>query len=268
MKKFLTVLAILALSLPVFAQRAQETILKDISYVSPDDTSAYRKERCKLDIYLPKDQKGFTTIVWFHGGGLTGGEKSCPEVLRRKGLAIECPNYRLSPKATNPAYTQDAAAAVAWTVKHIEEMGGDPSKIYVSGHSAGGYLAMMMALATKWLNAEGIDPDSIKGYLPVSGQTVTHYTIRSERGLPDGIPIIDEYAPVNNARILGTKLLLITGDRKMEMSARYEENLFLQTILRDYGNKGVELYELNGFNHGTVVAPACHLILDIIKKDK
>lgn len=46
----------------------------------------------------------------------------------------------------------------------------------------------------------GVDADSVAAYLPVSGQTVTHFTIRKERGLPNGIPVVDEYAPVNKAR--------------------------------------------------------------------
>lgn len=61
--------------------------------------------------------------------------------------------------------------------------------------------------------AYGADADSVAAYLPVSGQTVTHFTIRKERGLPDGIPIIDEYAPVNKARKNTAPIVLITGDK-------------------------------------------------------
>ena len=60
------------IGLPVWAQYKT---LKDISYVPVSDTNAYRKERCKLDLYYPEQQKGFATIVWFHGGGLEGGER-------------------------------------------------------------------------------------------------------------------------------------------------------------------------------------------------
>lgn len=59
--------------------------------------------------------------------------------------------------------------------------------------------------------AYGADADSVAAYLPVSGQTVTHFTIRKERGLPDGIPVVDEYAPVNKARKETAPLVLITG---------------------------------------------------------
>ena len=120
--------------------------LKDISYISADDTSAYRRERCKLDIYLPTQKKGFKTIVWFHGGGLEGGNKEFRPELMNSGFAQVAPNYRLFPRCQCPDYTRDAAAAVAWTLKHIAEYGGDPSQVYVGGHSAGGYLTLMLAL--------------------------------------------------------------------------------------------------------------------------
>lgn len=61
--------------------------------------------------------------------------------------------------------------------------------------------------------AYGADADSVAAYLPVSGQTVTHFTIRKERGLPNGIPIIDEFAPVNKARKDTAPVVLITGIR-------------------------------------------------------
>ena len=85
--------------------------------------------------------------------------------------------------------------------------------------------------------AYGADADSVAAYLPVSGQTVTHFTIRKERGLPDGIPVVDEYAPVNKARKETAPLVLITGDKHLEMAARYEENALLEAVLKSIGNK-------------------------------
>jgi len=117
-----------------------------------------------------------------------------------QGFAVVAVNYRLSPKAQNPAYTEDAAAAVAWAYKHIEEYGGSPRRVFVTGHSAGGYLTLMVGLDKSYLQEYGVDADSIAAYLPISGQTVTHFTIRKERSLPEGIPVIDQYAPCNKAR--------------------------------------------------------------------
>lgn len=237
---------------------SQSQISEPLASVS---AAAYRQERCKLDIYYPKDKKAFKTLVWFHGGGLVEGEKSVPEQLKGKGIAVVAVNYRLSPKAKSPAYVQDAAAAVAWTFAHISEYGGDPSQIYVSGHSAGGYLSLMLSLDKGWLAAEGIDADSVAGYYPISGQTATHFAIRSERGVSFTTPLVDCMAPLGNPRILGTKLLLFTGERSREMMARYEENLYLKAVLEGIGNAEIPLYEFRGKDHGTVLGPAFERIL-------
>jgi acetyl esterase/lipase len=157
---------------------------------------------------------------------------------------------------------------LAWTFKHIRQYGGRTDRIFVSGHSAGGYLALMLALDKQYLNACGADADSVAAYLPVSGQTATHYTIRKERGLPNGIPVIDQYAPANKARKDTPPIVLITGDRRLEMADRYEENALLASVLKNIGNKQVTLHELQGFDHGTVVGPACYLIREYVRKFK
>ena len=249
------------------AQNAYRTN-KDISYVSGSETDTYRLERCKLDIYYPENKKDFSTIVWFHGGGMEGGNKFIPKELREQGFAVVAVNYRLSPKAKNPAYIEDAAEAVAWVFKNIKKYGGRKDHIFVSGHSAGGYLSLILAMDKKYMAAYGANADSVAAYLPVSGQTVTHFTIRKERGLPDGIPVVDEYAPVNKARKETAPLVLITGDKHLEMAARYEENALLEAVLKSIGNKKVTLYEMQGFDHGQVLGPACYLITDYVKRFK
>jgi acetyl esterase/lipase len=254
--------------LPATAQNTSPTayaVREDISYIDGNETDEYRQKRCKLDIYYPTNAKGFSTVVWFHGGGLENGSKHFLPELKNKGVAVVAVNYRLSPNATNPAYTIDAAEATAWVFKNIEKYGGDPGKIFVSGHSAGGYLALMVGFDKKYLATYGIDADKIKGLIPVSGQTNTHYTIRKERGLPIDIPVIDEYAPINCVRKDLPPTLLITGDRDLELTARFEENLHLKAIMKLLDNN-VVLYELQGFDHGNVVNPSGELILKFIKK--
>lgn len=240
--------------------------IKDISYVSEDETDTYRIERCRLDLYYPEDVEGFATLVWFHGGGLEGGSKSLLDEFRRQGFAVADVNYRLFPKVKCPGYIDDAAEAVAFIFKHIEEYGGDPSKIYVGGHSAGGYLTLMLVLCPEYMKAYGADALKIRKAYPVSGQTFTHFTIKKERGMSMDLPLIDEFAPINNVRKEGAPLMLVTGDRDLEMLCRYEENASLLSILRHFGHPAV-LYELSGFDHGTVLGPACMLIRDDIRKD-
>lgn len=266
MKKIVLLLFLSAFVLTGSAQEAYK-LLTDIPYTEKGEANAYRRERCKLDVYYPQGKPNFKTLVWFHGGGLEGGSKELRDEFLRKGFAVVAPNYRLYPKCKNPEYTEDAALAVAWVCRHIAEYGGDPSQVYVGGHSAGGYLALMLCLEKSYLGAYGIDADRVKGYFPVSGQCATHYTIRKERKISFTLPIVDNYAPLNHARKLGTKLILYTGDRRLEQMSRYEENLYLKSVLEGVGNKQIPIYELAGFDHGTVLLPACQLISQEINKE-
>jgi len=252
-------------TLPTAAQNTYKTE-RDIPYVPTTETDTYRKERCKLDVYYPEGEKDFATVVWFHGGGLTGGKKHIPRELTERGCAVIAVNYRLSPQASHPAYIDDAAEAVAWAFNNIGSYGGSSERIIVSGHSAGGYLALMLALDKSYLSKHAVDADKVMAWFPLSGQTVTHYTIRRELKLPDGIPVMDAFAPLSHARKDTPPIYLITGDRLLEMTARYEENAHLAAVLKGLGNDKVYLYELQGFDHGNMFQPGCQLIVDYLKR--
>lgn len=263
MNRKLSIFFILSLfSFSIIAQ----TLLTDVSYISANETDKYMKERCKLDVYYPTEVKDYPVIVWFHGGGLEGGEKYIPDELKNQGIGIVAVNYRLSPKATAPAYIEDAAAAVAWTFENMPGLGADTNNIYVAGHSAGGYLALMVGLDKSYLHTHNIDANQIKGLIPISGQTNTHYTIKKEKGLSMEIPYLDKYAPITHARKDAPPILNITGSREKEIPARYEENAHLQAILKQIGHQETTLYELQGFNHGTVCIPAYFLMTEWIKE--
>lgn len=225
----------------------------------------YLNERCKLDIYYPDNEKEFTTIVWFHGGGLTGGNKELPDFLKNKGMCIVGVNYRLSPVVEAPSYIEDAAAAVAWVFNNIEYYGGDSSKIFISGHSAGGYLAMMIGLDKNYLFEHNIDANNIAGLIPLSGQTITHFNIRENMGMKDKQPLVDKFAPLFHVRNDAPPLLLITGDRELEMLGRYEENAYLARMMKVVGHKQTRLLELQGYDHG-MTYPAFPLILKEIEQ--
>lgn len=244
------------------AQEKTYSFAADILYYPKNvrQSDDYIRERCLLDIYYPKNEKGFATVVWFHGGGLTGGRKEIPEALKNKGLCIIGVNYRLAPKAKAPAYIEDAAAAVAWAFRHIAEYGGDRSKIFVSGHSAGGYLTCMVGLDKQWLAKYDIDADSIAGLIPFSAQAITHFTIRKERGIKDTRPVVDEYAPLYHVRATAPPLLLITGDRELEMLGRYEENAYLARMMKIAGHAQTRLLDLQGYGHD-MTYPAFPLLL-------
>jgi len=261
-----TLCLFLIMTAPAVAQRS----LKNIFYY-PDSAKAdaYSKQQCRLDLYIPKDVKGFATIVWFHGGGITGGRRELPKALMDRGVAVIGVGYRLSPKVHAPAYIEDAAAAVAWAFKHIAEYGGDPKLIFLSGHSAGGYLTSMVTLDKSYLAKYHIDANRIAGLIPFSGQAITHFTVRQELGIKDTQPIIDKYAPLYHVRADAPPMLLITGDREMELLSRYEENAYLNRMMKLAGHKATRLYELQGFDHGGMATPAFPLLLrevETIKK--
>lgn len=246
------------------SDKTRYNTLENIQYYD-DNSDPYIANRCKLDIYYPTNKSQYSTIVWFHGGGLEGGSKFIPKELTEKGIAVVSVNYRLSNKATAPAYIEDAAAAVAWTLENIEQYGGDSKKVFVSGHSAGAYLALMVAFDKDYLQAHNLSPDHIRGLIPISGQTITHNAIRKEMQLPNDIPVVDKYAPINKVRHNLPPTLLITGDRNKELISRFEENLYLESVMR-YMKNDVTLYELQGFDHGSVLQPSYVLLLEWMEK--
>lgn len=262
MRKLVFIFLLFSVLTNCYAQETRYKTVNNIPYYNNETRSSdsYIKERCVLDIYYPTNKKDFATIVWFHGGGLTGGEKELPNALKNSNICVVGVNYRLSPKVKAPAYIEDAAAALAWVFNNIENYGGNPSKIFVSGHSAGGYLTLMIGLDKHYLEAHNIDANRIAGLIPLSGQVITHFTIRNERGLKETQPQVDEYAPLWHVRADAPPLLLITGNREMEMLGRYEENAYLARMMKVAGHTDTQLFELDGYDHG-MVYPALPLVL-------
>lgn len=253
----------------LFAQQPKYVTKTGVSYYSEAIRASdnYIKERCVLDVYYPENATGFATVVWFHGGGLTGGSKEIPEALKGKNICIVAVNYRLSPKVKVKQCIEDAAAAIAWTFNHISEYGGDSSLIFVSGHSAGGYLTLMTGLDKQWLKPYGIDANRIAGLIPLSGQAITHFTLRKERGIAETQPVVDEFAPLYHVRADAPPLLLITGDREMELLGRYEENAYLARMMKVAGHKNTRLLEMQGYGH-SMTEPAFPLVVEEVKRIK
>ena len=192
MKKLLLTFVVACLAVSGISSQTYVQV-SDISYTRKTD--AYAKERLKLDVYHPTDISDCPVVVWFHGGGLEAGNKEIPQQLKEKGLVVVGVNYRLLPKVTIRETLDDSAEAVAWVFRHISEYGGDPRKIVVSGHSAGGYIAMLLCLNKAWLRAYDTDADDVMMYVPFSGQAVTHYNVRKMQGLSPLQVTIDEWRP-------------------------------------------------------------------------
>jgi len=264
MKKFLfALLTLLAFcQVATAATKNKETYVfeKDIQYKTGD---SYIAERCLLDVaYVQESGDPRPVVVWFHGGGLTKGSKNFPNGILNKGVVAVSVEYRFYPNAQVAEILDDCAAAVAWTFQNISKYGGDPSKIFLSGMSAGGYISAMLGMAEKYLGAYGLRPGNLAGIAPVSGQMITHFTHRKSQGLTYNQPRIDEMAPVFHVMTKDIPpVLLITGDRTMDMVGRFEENDYLAAMLVRNKHNDVEIREYQGYRHENILVEACMPII-------
>lgn len=262
MNKVVILSCIALINITAFAQQSYKTI-KSVKYYPAAEykNDDYKDSMCVLDLYYPEGIKNFATIVWFHGGGITGGHRDLPGPLKNKGYAIATVEYRLSPAVKAPAYIEDAAAATAWVFKHIKQYGGSDQLIFLSGHSAGGYLASMITLDKAYLEKYNVDANNIAALIPFSGQAITHFTVRKERGIDPLQPVIDSMAPLYFVRKEAPPTILITGDRELELFGRYEENAYWHRMMQLAGHKQTRLFELDGYDHGNMPEGAYPLLL-------
>ena len=266
MKKLVIYIFLAVLPLYANAQAINYKTIENIHYYDSQtaDQTSYMKEKSLLDIYYPEGDNKVPVVIWFHGGGLTAGQKEIPLALKNKGFCVVGVGYRLSPKIEAETCIADAAAAIAWVFKNIGRYNGDSSRIFVSGHSAGGYLALMAIMDKSWLKKYNLDSDLVAGLIPFSGHTITHFTIRKEQGIPGEQPIIDKLAPLYHVRKNAPPTLLITGDREKEMLGRYEENAYFYRMMKVAGHQDITLYEMDGYGHN-MTEPAFPLLVDFVK---
>jgi len=258
-----TLVSFICLAVAMCASAQQFVTTNGIPYRENAD------ERCALDIYHPANIGQDTlkpVIVWYHGGSLTGGYRHFPEGLLNGDYAVVAPSYRLIPNVTIKECIDDAAAAMSWTMDNIAAYGGDPSKIFVTGHSAGGYLTSMIGLDKRWLAKYGKDPDSLAALIPFSGQVITHFSHRNRQGISPLTPTIDETAPLFHVRKDCPPYIIISGDRELELFGRYEENAYMWRMMKLAGHPYVHIYELDGYNHGDMAVPAIHILKNEIRE--
>jgi len=203
-------------------------IIKDIAYT---DTNC---QECKLDLYIPKDNPTFKTVIFIHGGGLESGDKKDHEemgmILAEQGIAFVSPGYRKFPDVDYPVFIEDAANAVKWVKDNIQNYGGNKD-IFLGGHSAGAYLAMMLAFDTKYLDAVNMNPNDFSGFIFASGQPTAHMNVLKYSGFKDKKIIIDETAAlyyVDEKPHNKPMLILITDN---DIPIRLEQTqLFVSTL--------------------------------------
>ncbi|HZA96904.1 MAG TPA: alpha/beta hydrolase [Burkholderiaceae bacterium] len=144
-------------------------------------TSAYGAgSRQGLDVYVPVETpervrpvQGWPLVVFFYGGSWKHGQRAdyrfVGEALAARGIVAVIPDYRLYPEVRYPEFLKDNAAATAWSMREATRFGADPRRVFVMGHSAGGYNAAMVALDARWLGAESVAPTQLAGWIGLAG---------------------------------------------------------------------------------------------------
>lgn len=158
---------------PAPAKPADVRTVRDVKYRDDPDADPVRH---KLDLYLPAQAKSFPVVLFVHGGAWMIGDKNHLGIyeklgtsLARRGIGCVSTNYRLSPKVKHPEHVKDVARAFAWTHRNVAKFGGDPGRLFVCGHSAGGHLAALLASDDTYMKAQNLSLAAIRGAIPISG---------------------------------------------------------------------------------------------------
>jgi acetyl esterase/lipase len=132
--------------------------------------------RHRLDIYAPVSappSAGWPVVVFFYGGNWVSGDRAeykfMGEALASHNVLTLVADYRLYPEVSYPDFLEDCAKAMAYGFEHAKALGGDPKRVFVMGHSAGGYNAAMLALQPRWLAATGHSPKELAGWIGLAG---------------------------------------------------------------------------------------------------
>lgn len=198
----------------------------------PGSAVAFGTHGQTLDVWRPA---GASTaprpvVIFWYGGGWAHGDRRAyafaARAFAKAGFVVVVPDYRKVPQVRFPAFLQDGAEAVKWTRDHIADYGGDPGRIAFAGHSAGAYTSVMLALDTRWLRAEGVDPKIVKASIGLSGP-YDFYPFDSKRAIDAMAGATDPAMtqPIHFARADAPPLLLVTSSGDTEVKPKNAINL-------------------------------------------
>ena len=216
-----------------------------------------------LDIYRPRGAVSPAPVVVFiYGGSWDSGRRQdytfVGAALAAKGFLTVIPDYRVYPQVRWPTFLQDNARAVAWTRDHAAEYGGDPHRLFLMGHSAGAYDAVMLGLDRRWLAAVGMDPQrDLKGVIGLAGPydflPLDSDELRTIFGPPQGRPATQ---PINY--VDGRNPPLFLGTDTADKTVKPGNTTRLATKVQAAGGP-VELRYYKGLSHallvGAIAAP-------------
>lgn len=165
----MTSILFLLLSASFLSGQMVDPVARNVPYAAPT------QERQSLDVYAPSSAAKAPVVVWVHGGGwMRGGKDEMhhkPSAFLARGLLFVPVNYRFIPVVKMGDIIRDVAKSVGWVRNNIARHGGDPDRLFLMGHSAGAQLAAILCADPQYLKAEGVPLSSVKGCVPVDGDT-------------------------------------------------------------------------------------------------
>ncbi|HEX5539311.1 MAG TPA: alpha/beta hydrolase [Methylophilaceae bacterium] len=230
----------------------------DDGYRKTSDIAYGPTERNKLDVYVPKAPlaKPLPVVVFFYGGTWEAGRRQdyqfVAQALTASGFVAVVPDYRVYPEVVFPAFMQDAAAAVKWTRDNIARFGGDPTQLFVMGHSAGAHIAALLTLDGEYLRDVGLQPQDLDGMIGLAGpydflplqndRLKIIFGPEDERWKSQPVNFVDGHNP---------PMLLVVGtaDKRVLPKNTYS----LASRLKAAGGP-VEIAEFRGWGHIDIVA--------------
>ncbi|MGI9258121.1 MAG: alpha/beta hydrolase [Gammaproteobacteria bacterium] len=149
-------------------------IIGDDGYSLRSAVSYGTESRQVLDVYAPSPQAERPPIViFFYGGSWQDGNRAeyrfVADALTSRGYITVVPDYRVYPEHRFPVFIEDGAQAVSWVMDHAEEIGGDPERVYLMGHSAGAHIAAMLTLDERYLSNVGVPSVNLAGTIALAG---------------------------------------------------------------------------------------------------
>lgn len=154
--------------------RVLNALVPSDGYVAHADIAYGPEARQTLDVYAPAGGAGpVPVVIFFYGGSWKYGKRQqyvfAAEAITSRGYVAVVPDYRVYPDVTFPEFVEDGAGALRWVRDHIAEYGGDPHRIYLMGHSAGAYIAALLALDSRYLAGEGLPRETVRGLVGIAG---------------------------------------------------------------------------------------------------
>jgi acetyl esterase/lipase len=233
-----------------------DRITPSSAYTLDSDIAYGDLDRQRLDVYRPASPRASPApvVVFFYGGAWQSGDRRgyrfVGHALARAGFTVVIPDYRLAPAVAFPAFLEDGAKALLWVQDHIAGYGGDPHRLFLMGHSAGAYNAMMIALDGRYTAAAKVDGGNIRGVVGIAGPYNFHLNTPFLKTLFGAAPDVRDTQPISFAHFGAPPVLLVTGDADETVDP---ENSRAMARALQAAKSPVSLLEVPGLRHMAVL---------------